>query len=460
MKIKGKKFLVVGLGKTGVSATRFLQSQGGKVTVTDQRSKMELADTLKQLEDIKVEYDLGKHNPKLFTQADYVVLSPGVPSNVEGIAEARAAGVPVINDIEIASYFIKAPIIGVTGTNGKTTTTTLIGEMLRNDGKKVFVGGNIGVSALDVLLNNETPDVVVLELSSFQLESIQNFAPTIAVLTNLEPDHLDRYPTGVESYYAAKQRMIANAKKDTTLVLNLDNERSLQWAEKFPGRVLHFSKRDPMTISPDLAESFKGAYMRRPRLVLKGFEKGNGEEIIETILCKLPGDHNRENIMAAALAVRALGVSKAAIQKTVDSFKGVAHRLEFIRKKDNVSFYNDSKATNVASVLRSLSSFNSPVILIMGGRDKDQDFSPLMELVKKRVKNLILLGEAKEKINRILGDFSETFLVGTFEEAVLIGFQKSRNGDIVLLAPGCASYDMFRNYEERGDYFKKMVSQL
>ncbi len=460
MKIKGKKFLVVGLGKTGVSATRFILAQGGKVTITDSRTRMELAESIKLLGDLKVEMDLGKHNPKLFTQNDVIVLSPGVPGNIEGLSEARAAGIPIVNDIEIATHFIKAPIIAVTGTNGKTTTTTLIGEMLRNEGKKVFVGGNIGVSALDMLINGETPDAVVLEVSSFQLESMENFKPSIVVLTNLEPDHLDRYPTGVESYYAAKQRILKNADKSTTLILNLDNERSLQWAEQFPGKVLHFTKRDPMTISPQLAEKFKGAYLRRPKVVLKGFEKGNGEEIIEMILCKLPGDHNRENVMAAALAARAFGATKTSIQKTIDFFKGVPHRLEFLRKKDNVAFYNDSKATNVASVLRSLSSFNAPVILIMGGRDKDQDFTPLMELVKKRVKNLILVGEAKEKINRILGDFSETFLVGTFEEAVLIGFQKSRNGDIVLLAPGCASYDMFRNYEERGDYFKKMVSQL
>lgn len=460
MKIKGKKFLVVGLGKSGVSAAKFLCDQGGKVTATDTRGKHELGDALKTLGERKIDLDLGKHTPKLFTQHDYVVLSPGVPMNVEGMAEAKAAGIPVINDVEIASYFIKAPIVAITGTNGKTTTTTLIGEMLKNDGKKVFVGGNIGVPVLDLVMSGETPDVVVLELSSFQLESMHTFKPTVAVLTNLEPDHLDRYPTGVESYYAAKQRMIQNADKTTTLVVNQDNERSLQWAENFQGKVLRFSKRDPMAIDPKLAENFHGAYLRRPKMVIKGFEKGASEELVDLMLCKIAGDHNKENIMAAALAVRAVGGTKEGIQKTVDSFKGVSHRLEFVRKKDNVAFYNDSKATNVASVVKSLSAFNAPTILIMGGRDKDQDFGPLAELVKKRVKNLILLGEAKEKINRILGDYSETFLVGTFEEAILISFQKSRNGDVILLAPGCASYDMFKNYEERGDYFKKIVGQL
>lgn len=457
LKLKGKKVLVVGLGRSGQSAARFLHDQGAKVTVSDTRGKSELAEALKALADLKIEYDLGKHTSKTFTTSELIVLSPGVPTNIEQLIEARAAGVPIVNDIELAFPYIKAPIVAVTGTNGKTTTTSLISEMLRNDGKKVFTGGNIGVPVLNLVLNNETPDVVVLELSSFQLETTQEFRPDVAVFTNLEPDHLDRYPGGVESYYAAKKRLLAKADAKTVLVTNLDNDRAARLADGFPGKVAYFTKRDPMTINGATAETFHGAYLKRPKMVLKSPQ---GEDVCDLITCKLPGDHNRENIMAAAVAAQAVGCTKNGIQKTVESFKGVSHRLEFVRKKDGVFFYNDSKATNVGSVLRSLASFNAPVILIAGGRDKDQDFAPLMDPVKRRVKNLILIGEAKEKINRVIGDFSETFLVGTFEEAVLLSYQKSRSGDVILLSPACASYDMFKSYEERGDYFKKLVAQL
>lgn len=457
LKLKGKKVLVVGLGKSGQTAARFLTNQGAKVTVSDSKNKNELSEALKALADLKIEFELGKHNEETFTSQELIVLSPGVPSTIEGLAKAKAAGIPVINDIELAYSYIKAPIVAVTGTNGKTTTTTLISEMLKSDGKKVFVGGNIGTPVLNLLLNNETPDVVVLELSSFQLESIDTFKPTVAVFTNLEPNHLDRYPSGVESYYESKRRMIKNADKDTVLVTNLDNEPGARLAENFPGRVTYFTKRDPISINGSVAETFQGVYLKRPRAVIKLNGK---EELLELILCKIPGDHNRENIMAAAIAAAAVGCSKQGMQKTIEAFKGVSHRLEFIRKKDNVAFYNDSKATSVPALTRALNAFMAPVILIAGGRDKDQDFAPLTDLVKKRVKTLILVGEAKEKINRVIGDFSETFLVGTFEEAVLLAYQKSRNGDIILLSPACASYDMFKNFEERGDYFKKLVNQL
>lgn len=458
LKLKGKKVLVVGLGKSGLSAVQFLLNQGAKVTVSDTKSKTDLSEAIKALDDAKIEWDLGKHTVKVFTSVDLIVLSPGVPTQGnEALTEAKNAGIPIVNDIELAYPFIKSPIVAVTGTNGKTTTTTLISEMLKADGKKVFTGGNIGVPILDLFNQSETPDVVVLEISSFQGECLNEFKPTVAVFTNLEPDHLDRYPAGLESYYEAKTRVIKNADKDTTLVVNMDNDRAHRLADSFAGKVLRFTKRNPMTIGGDLAEQFRGAYLQRPKAIVK---IDNREEVLELMLCRLAGDHNRENIMAAAAAAMTVGATKAGVQRVIDTFKGVPHRLEYVRKKDGVSFYNDSKATNVASTIRALNSFFAPIILIAGGRDKDQDFTPLAELVKKKVKNLILVGESKEKINRMLGDYSETFLVGTFEEAVLISYQKSRTGDVVLLSPACASYDMFRNYEERGDYFKKLVTQL
>ncbi|MGE4232577.1 MAG: UDP-N-acetylmuramoyl-L-alanine--D-glutamate ligase [Bacteriovoracia bacterium] len=457
-KFKGKKILIAGLGKSGVSAAKYLSNQGAKLTISDVKSKMDLASELRSLGDLKAEFEFGKHNPKTFSSQDLIILSPGVPSDSEAVNEARAAGVPIVNDIELVSQLVKAPIIAITGSNGKTTTTCLISEMLKNSGKKVHTGGNIGTPAFDLLANPETPDWYVFEVSSFQLESIDKFKPTIAVVTNLEPNHLDRYPTGLDSYYNAKKNILKNADKTTVLVNNFDNEASKAFLlAGFLGKNLSFTKKNPIKTDPAGSEKFLGAYLNGPRMVLK---INSADEVYELLGCKLVGEHNRENLMASALAARQAGATKEGIQKTIETFKGVSHRLEHVRKKDGVTFYNDSKATSVGALKRALESVSGPVILISGGRDKDQDFSPVTDLVKRKVKNLILIGEAKEKINRSIGDYSETFLVGTFEEAVLLAYQKSRNGDVILLSPACASYDMFKSYEERGDYFKKLVTQL
>lgn len=457
LKIKGKNVLVVGLGKSGEAAVRYFTEQGAKVTATDEKNKQEMGDAFKRLEDLKVNLELGRFNETTFTSTDLIFLSPGVSRALPEVKAAIDAKIAVTNDIEILRHYVKCPLIAITGTNGKTTTTTMIAEMLKNDGKKVFVCGNIGVSALDFVNNKVEADAVVVEVSSFQAESLTEFRPDVGVLTNLEPNHLDRYPGGVTDYYAAKAKVFARMGAKDTLVLNLDNPPSEKLAATTKANVQWFTRRDPMTIGGEVAERFQGAYLKRPKILCKN---ASGESSFDLMGSRLPGDHNRENFMAAINAVQALGCSPQAIQKTMLEFRGVEHRLEFTRRKDGVTFYNDSKATSAAAMQRSLTSFNAPIILLAGGRDKDEDFTPLVDIVKRKVKNLILVGEAKEKINRALGDFSETFIVGTFEEAVLIAFQKSRNGDIILFSPGCTSYDMFKNYEERGDYYKKLVSQL
>ncbi len=460
---KGKTVCIVGFGKSGQAAARFLTAQGAHVIVNDSKSKQELNDAIKNFGDIKLDYELGKHSAKAFETAEAIILSPGVPHNIEGLAEAKARGVQILNDIDLVMDATTAPIIAVTGSNGKTTTTTMIADMLKLDGKKVFVGGNIGTPALEFTYKGENPEIVLLEVSSFQLDSIDTFKPNVAVITNMEPNHLDRYPEGIESYYNSKKRIVKNADANTVLITNLDSPRTASMAEGFVGKFLGFTKKNPMTVNPELAETFKGTYIQRPKMVFRNVPTPNGNttnEDYSLMNMKLPGDHNRENLMAAAMAARAVGCSQTSIQKIVDTFKGVSHRLEFIRKKDGVFFYNDSKSTSVPAMQTAINSFMAPIILIAGGRDKDQEFGPLADIVHKKVKNLILLGESKEKINRSIGDYSETFLVGTFEEAVLLAYQKSRNGDVILLSPGCASYDMFKNYEERGDYFKKLVAQL
>lgn len=458
-KFKGKRVLIVGFGISGVAVARYMCKQGAKVVVSDAKQKNDLAESLKACQELKIEYDLGKHTPKYFHEAELIVVSPGVPLNIKPLEEAREKGVPITTEVELAASAIKEPLIGVTGTNGKTTTTALLGEIFKADTRQCFVGGNIGKPLLDYITDSEQAECVVAELSSFQLELTERMVPAVAVFTNIDQDHLDRYPT-MEDYIAAKKRLLRVCDRNSFVVLNFDDPVVARFADENPGKLLWYTKRDPMQIGGEFAEQFRGVYYTAATNEI--IERiGTKEERYDVSKLRLFGDHNKENVMAAVCAARAMGVRPAAIQKVINEFQGVQHRLEYVRRKDGVFFINDSKATNVSSLYRSLMSFKkNPIILLAGGRDKDMDFTPLQDLVKRRCKILILVGEAKEKINRALGDFTETYLVGTFEEAVLLAYQKSRTGDIILLSPGCASFDMFRNYEERGDYFKKLVNQL
>ncbi len=458
-KYKGKRVLIVGFGISGVAVAKYMCKQGAKVTVTDLRQRAELNEAVAACEGLPLEYDLGKHNSKTFTMAELIVVSPGVPLNIKPLDEARELNIPITNEIELAASGLKEPLIGITGTNGKTTTTILVGEMFKADQRAPYVGGNVGKPLLDYFTDGLKADVVVAELSSFQLELTQRLIPAVAVFTNIEEDHLDRY-SSMEAYVAAKKRLLQACDKNSYVVLNYDCPRVSAFAEANPGRPLWFTKRDPMKVGGEFAERFVGCYFNAAKKQIVDRVTGK-EELYDVSQFRLMGEHNKENLMAAICAARAMGVSAKAVQQVINTFKGVAHRLEFVRRKDGVYFFNDSKGTNVMSMKRSLTSFlSSPVILIAGGKDKNSEFGPLVDLVEKKVKILILLGEAKEKINRALGDYAETFLVGTFEEAVLLAYQKSRSGDVVLLSPGCASFDMFRSYEERGDYFKKLVNQL
>ena len=458
-KYKGKKVLVVGFGVSGVSVAKYMAKQGAKVTVTDTKQKSELTESVNACADLKIEYELGKHNDASFATAELVVMSPGVPLNIKPLEATRAANIPITNEIDLAAAALKEPLIAVSGTNGKTTTTTLIGEMFKADNRPAYVGGNIGKPLLDYLTEGSRADVVVAELSSFQLELTQKVVPAVAVITNVEPDHLDRYPS-YEAYIAAKKRLLQACDKNSYVVLNYDNPVTQGFGHECVGRLMWITKKNPLSIGGEFAENFNGCYYvaAEKKIHAKIFGK---EEVYDVSKIRVYGEHNKENFMAAICAARAMGVNPQAIQKVIDEFRGIAHRLEFVRKKDGVFFFNDSKATNPQSQLKAIGAFPAnPIILIAGGKDKNFDFTPLAEVVRTRCKLLILMGEAKEKMNRAIGDFAETYLVGTFEEAVLLAFQKSRNGDIILLSPGCSSFDMFRNYEERGDYFKKLVHQL
>lgn len=459
-KFKNKRVLIVGFGLSGVAAAKYLVKQGAKVMVSDQKQRQDLMDSFKACADLKIEYDLGRVNPKLLEAAELVVVSPGVPLSNPMIQEAQARKIPITSELEIAAGLLKEPLVAITGTNGKTTTTTLVGEMFKADQKHALVGGNIGTPLLDLVGHREgQADVAVAEVSSFQLELAQKMVPAVAVFTNIDQDHLDRYGS-MDAYVEAKKNLLRLSDKNSFVVLNYDDPVVQRFSNEATGKVIWFTKQDPLKVGGTFSEKFVGAYLRDggTKLVAKFSSK---EEVYDLSKLRLFGDHNKENLMAAVCSARVLGVSAKSIQKVIDQFEGVSHRLEFVRKKDGVYFFNDSKATNAQSVIRSLQSFKrSPVILIAGGRDKDIDYSVLTPHVRGKVKILILLGEAKEKINRAIGDAVETYLVGTFEEAVLLAYQKSRSGDIILLSPACASFDMFRNYEERGDYFKKLVQQL
>lgn len=454
--LKDKKIMVIGLAKSGVSMVRFLAENGVKVTVSDHKSKAELSTHLEQIEDLGVELDLGGHTPKKFIEQDLIVLSPGVSPQLKIFDYARHNGVKVTGEFEFANWFIKEPVIAITGTNGKTTTTYLINKILKESGVDVWVGGNYGTPVIEYLRQGKKAQVLVLEASSFQLEHCERFNPRNVVFTNLAENHLDRYRS-MEDYINAKRRIFINTNPQTTSILNADDNAVIELARDPAvqrGRIFYFSRKS--ALEPQIM-NIGGVVNIQDELRVR---TGPDIEAFDLSGMKARGKHSVENLMAAILAAREHGATREAIQKCINTFKGIPHRLEYVRRVGGVEFFNDSKATNVHSVKRALDAFDENVILIMGGKDTNLSYESLRDLVRKKVKSLILVGEAKERINRDVGDFCETYLIGTFEEAVLIAYQKSRIGDIVLLSPGCSSFDMFDSYIERGNYFKEIVSSF
>lgn len=457
-KFKGKKVLIVGLGQSGVATAKYMAKQGAKVMISEAKQKNDVPEAVKQTVDLKVEYEFGGHQGKTFTQAELIVVGPSVPLDLPALQEARAMNIPITSETEIAVQMIKEPIIAVTGSLGKTTTGSLITEMLRADGKSAFLASPSN-PLINYLSEPQRSDYVVLELNAPQMRLLEKLVPSVAVFLNIHHDHVDQY-TSIDAYVDAKKKLLKLVDRNSYVVLNKDDVFVARFAEETSARVSWFTRRNPMAIGGDFAENFVGTYVDTEKSVLNA--KFNGRsEALDLSKIKIFGDHNKENIAAAVATVKNIGVSTKAIATVLEQFKGVSHRLEFIRKKDGVYFFNDSKSTTPQGINRALSAFKkSPIILISGGKDSAMEYGALSEQIRSKVKILILLGEAKEKLNRMIGDFAETYLVGTFEEALLLAFQKSRTGDVVLLSPGCTSYDMFRNYEERGDYFKKLVQQL
>lgn len=447
MELKDKKILVVGLARTGASVARFLAGRGARVTVTDKREREAVASFIESLQGRDITFELGRHGDETFLRADMIVVSPGVPMDIPQLRLAASQGIPVISEIELAYRFIEAPIAAITGTNGKTTTTTLTGEIFKGCGFTTFVGGNIGKPLIDQVTSGERVDRVVAEISSFQLEGIERFRPRVAVLLNITEDHLDRYAS-FQEYRDAKARVFANQTSDDFAVLNVDDPLVAGYAKKIAARVVPMSRHCALE---------QGIFYRDGIIT---FTWEGRVERFPTSAFKLRGVHNLDNCMAALATALLMGCESSPALAAVESFPGLPHRMELVATVNGVAYYNDSKGTNVGSVVKSLESFPGPITLIAGGRDKGGEYGPLAGLVRERVSRLILLGEAKERIREALGHLADTILVGSLEEAVQEAHRLARPGEIVLFSPACSSFDMFRNYEERGERFAELVRSL
>jgi UDP-N-acetylmuramoylalanine--D-glutamate ligase len=447
MDLKGKRVLVVGLGKSGVASALFLEKRGARVAVSDAKSQEQLRHEIPLLLDHGISVETGQHGERTFRDQDLIVISPGVPVDVPQLVQARALGIPVIGEVELATRFLKGQIVAITGSNGKTTTTSLTGEILAAGGRKTLVGGNIGTPAITFVESSTDDTWVVLEISSFQLETVESFHPRIAVVLNVTPDHLDRHYS-FDNYAAAKARIFENQGPEDFAALNADNEPCVAMAARSKVPVYWFSR---------LKEVERGAFARKERIV---WRDGDGErEIMPNNEISLKGAHNLENVLAAVCVGVLAGVEPAQIRRAVSEFKAVEHRLEFVAKVRGVEYYNDSKATNVDATIKALESFPGRIHLIFGGKDKGSDYSVLNALLKERVKRVYTIGAAAAKIeSQVQG--TEVISAGTLEAAVKRASESATVGDIVLLAPACASFDQFDSYEHRGRVFKELVRQL
>ncbi|MDP2752956.1 MAG: UDP-N-acetylmuramoyl-L-alanine--D-glutamate ligase [Nitrospirota bacterium] len=499
IEVKDKNVTVVGLARSGIGAANLLTELGADVTVTDIKKEDELKDFIPKLRP-SVRLVLGTHHEDIFLSSDMLVISPGVPLTITPISNAKARGVPIIGELELAYQIAtygsdnppippiipphpplekggKGGFLAVTGTNGKSTTTALLDFMMKKGGFETILGGNIGnalteeiLKAISHQLSTHPPipplirggeggvDFIVSEVSSFQLESIKDFRPKVASILNITPDHLDRYHS-IEEYRDAKARIFENQNEDDFLVLNWDDPETIKVAsEKLKVRsekskIFYFSRR----------KEVNGIYFKNGMVYCNLPDLPHAPcpmPLIRADEIKIKGVHNLENAMAAsAMALLACCPIKAVID-SLREFSGLEHRLEFVKELNGVKYFNDSKGTNIGAVIKSLESFKEPVILIAGGRDKAGDFSILRHLVRERVKAVVLIGEAGEKIKRALGDLAETVMAKDLREAVSISRNMALKGDIVLLSPACASFDMFANFEDRGMQFKKIVMEM
>lgn len=453
--LKGKKVTVVGLARSGVAAANLLHAVGADVTVADAKEEGQLAGALARVDRRAIRVIVGPGYESALERAQLVVISPGVPSESDILDSVRGRQVPVIGELELAFRFLDAPVLAITGTNGKSTTVTLIGLLLKEQGKRVFVGGNLGTPLSEAALTTyrsglqRSPyDYVVAEVSSFQLESIERFRPWVAALLNITPDHLDRYPA-LAPYVAAKMRLFENQTSSDYALLNHDDERVLSVRTGLRAQELGFSRTGFLN---------EGAYLDGDQLVLSF--KGQRQSICRISDIRIPGAHNVANAMAASMMAHVCGCPPEAMRRVLSTFPGLEHALELVRERNGVRFINDSKGTNVDATMKALESLDTPIVLIAGGKDKGGDFEKLRDVVARRVKRLVLIGEAASRIEHVLQGLKPISHAPSFRDAVEVAAQSAQSGEVVLLSPACASFDMFADYQDRGRQFKALVHGL
>jgi UDP-N-acetylmuramoylalanine--D-glutamate ligase len=445
--LAGKRVLVVGLARTGVAVSLFAAGYGATVTATDEKPESALGETAARLRAAGVKLELGGHPPSAFFEQDLIVVSPGVPASLPPLVLARVGGIPVWGETELAWRFLRGKLVAITGSNGKTTTTSLVAHILETAGVPTLVGGNIGAPLISLVETSTDSTVTVAEVSSFQLETIEAFRPEIGVLLNLTPDHLDRHAS-FEEYAAAKMRLFENQLDRDFAILNADDP---EVTKRMPSRshVFWFSRQKRVA---------EGAFLLDDQIIFRH----EGSETVVGRRSEIPlrGEHNVENVLAACAAAYLAGAEPAAIASGVKTFRGVEHRLEFVGEIGSVKYYNDSKATNVDAALKAIEAFPGPLVVILGGKDKGSPYTPLRNALRARGRMALLIGEAAAKIAADLGEAVTCVHAGTLERAIEIAADRARPGDVVLLAPACSSFDQFVDYEHRGREFKQLVTKL
>ncbi len=456
--LRTKKISVIGAARSGIGVSRLLKQNGARVFVSDQGDASKLSKSIAELQKENIPYEAGNHTERVFN-CSLMVLSPGVPSDTPVVLEAKKRGIDVVSELEVASWFCKAPIVAITGSNGKTTTTTLLGRIFSDAKKKHAVAGNIGEAFSNTVLALAETDVAVLEVSSFQLDSIESFHPRVSVILNITRNHMDRYENSMEKYAESKARIFMNQTADDVLIYNADDELSQLKVKSAKCNVLAFSTMKRIE---------NGAFVDRG--IMRTQINGKQSDIIDIKQISIRGEHNLQNAMAATLAAQVMGVSSAYIRSTLKNFKGVEHRQEFVREVNGIKYVNDSKATTVEAVLRALSAFSEPIVLILGGKDKGNDYSRMRDAVKKNVRAIVAVGHSAEKIvhnftgtvpvERVDTIGTDIPNIASMRKTVAVATALAQRGDVVLLSPACTSFDWFTDFEERGRVFKSTVHSL
>lgn len=458
LQVRNKKISVIGAARSGIGVSKLLNHSGAHVFVSDTQNASKLEKNIAELRAEKIEFEAGQHTERVF-DCSLIVLSPGVPSDTPVVLEAKKRGITIVSELEVASWFCKAPIVAITGSNGKTTTTTLAGRIFGDAKKKHVVAGNIGEAFSNFVLDVAETDVVVLEVSSFQLDCIETFRPKISVILNITRNHMDRYENSMEKYAASKARIFKNQLAGDTLIYNADDEWSQKEIKSARCTMISFSTQRKLP---------EGAFVEDG--ILKTIINNKLSDVIDVPLVSIKGEHNLQNAMAATLAAQLMGIGPAYIRSTLKNFKGVEHRQEFVCELNGIKYINDSKATTVEAVRRALGAFSDPIVLILGGKDKGNDYSQIFDIVRKKVRAIVAIGHSAEKI---VSNFSDKVRVervdtigteipnnASMKKTIAVATALAQRGDVVLLSPACTSFDWFTDFEERGRIFKSTVHTL